>query len=252
MPTDGNPWAWAKPPDPQAQSANGLRSSAPSGLGRVRKGLTLVELLLALSLAAVILVEVSAIFWGARRAYEREVLSAERDTQAWSALELLGEDVERVSYPTPDAASLLGAAEVAGEPAPLLRLRTTGRLGPQGCGALVDWFVVPRDGRRMLARRSQPIHCSRTLEIFALADEDAEARYEVVLPALESLRIRYFDGLAWHDRWDAASQGRLPRLVEVTLELPAVETGQTRYRRQFELDRATPFETEPAGPGGGS
>jgi len=42
---------------------------------------------------------------------------------------------------------------------------------------------------------------------------------EIIAPEVIELTFRYFDGSAWHDSWDSAATGSLPRAVEVVMGL---------------------------------
>lgn len=235
---------------PSTGSGPAIRSSQlPT---RNSRGFTLLELLLALTLVAMILVEAMAIFWGTLRTYDRTRESAEREDQARSALRLIGEDLDRVAVQVGPVAALVAGDALSGAPGedPLLRLRTRSRLLPGAEPLLVDYFLVPAAevGRAgdgfLLVRRSQPI--GRDPAGVAWAAEPREAYFEVVLPDVRDWSIRFYDGAGWQTSWDAAEQGRLPRLVEVSFRLGDAAADRPRYGRQFELVAAAAFTDGPA------
>ena len=58
-----------------------------------------------------------------------------------------------------------------------------------------------------------------------------DATYEILATALNEVSLRYFDGTHWSDRWDAAKQRALPKLVEVKLLFGEEDRSRTYYGR---------------------
>jgi prepilin-type N-terminal cleavage/methylation domain-containing protein len=87
-----------------------------------------------------------------------------------------------------------------------------------------------------------------------LAQVTAEPYEEVLCRGVRSLNVRYYDGLTWQDSWDSTTlDNAIPVAVEVTLELDRSTEGQQRiiqFPRVFLLSCSTLSATSTAGTGG--
>ena len=221
---------------------------------RRKPALTLLETLLALVLTGVILGTLHTALWSGVRAYRRCRETSRRDTMAWSAVRLVGDDLLRLAAQAPPTSSaglarpepagasppavLLGLAEVGRGGGCLLRMRTCARPAAGARDMLVDYFFVPSPREKVgsLARRSEPLGEGGSSPAAPPAGwEDPNVRYEVVASGLRSVRFRYFDGRRWEDNWDSAVRGEVPRLVEMVVELPDGAGGGVRYVQALPL-----------------
>ena len=210
-----------------------------------RDGFTLAELLLAISLAAVILVEAGAMFRMASRAYRRSQDEGTTASAAQDALWLIGRDVQGITCPTDDGRGpIMVAASVGGEDNPLLRLRTTGAAASGGRGHVVDYFVfTDESARRLLIRRSEPIGDNPA------AANVGRVAWEIVAQDVTDFGLRLFDGEDWTDRWDPAAAGAMPTLIEATLTVRTADGREVTGVRSLSVPVGSPLS--PAGGGGG-
>jgi type II secretory pathway component PulJ len=190
--------------------------------------LTLLETILAISMLAMILLALHTALSSGIGAYRRCRDSSERDTMAWGAIRLLAEDLLRLALqgPPPSAPTLLGVPQVREAGSCMLRLQTNARPAPEAKEMLVDYFFMPADSGGSLIRRSQPLGRpgaggSAGAESAESVMAEAQGRYEILATGLRAVRLRYFDGQGWSERWNSAEPSRPPRLVEVVLEFPA-------------------------------
>lgn len=172
-------------------------------------GLTLVELLVALT----ILVSVSAasfvIFRGITRAWKTGGLRTERHQQARFLFDLfereLSSCVANPRYP------VVGLKR--GEASPL-------HAGQAAADELM--FVGMLPGRAGLIERGYWVNAEGTL--MCHDDESRDGNYatgasEACGHGLSSFELGYFNGAAWINRWDASRQGALPKAVRIVLTL---------------------------------
>jgi hypothetical protein len=187
-------------------------------------GLTLLETMLAVAMLAMILLVLHTALSSGVGAYRRCRETSERDSMAWTAIRLIGGDLQRLALqgPAPGAAVLLGVPEVRGQGSLLLRLRTNARAAPCRRELLVDYFFIsdgPAGGS--LVRRSEPLlppGSTQQRAPLVAGETDVRPRYEVIAGGLRRVVLRYFDGQAWSDRWDAQRRAGPPELIEVTVE----------------------------------
>jgi type II secretion system protein J len=184
----------------------------------VRNGFTLVELLLAVTLTA--LIAVGSLFFldGARKLGGRVEFKAELYQKARALLGLIERDLQ--------------AAYASGQGLDL---------GLKGTdSALSD---PPSDSIELVAANNRPKsetskECDITRTIYQIETDRGLTRQKIkeitrtgsvltnsgdVLAAdVVGLDLRYHDGTTWNASWDSAAMGKMPRAIEVTLHLRAV------------------------------
>jgi prepilin-type N-terminal cleavage/methylation domain-containing protein len=209
------------------------------GRAPLRRGFTLVELLLTTSLVAVIVIEAGMILRTASRAYGRLQDQAAAAATAEDALWLIGRDTVHVACPTDPARPPVVAADTGSDNAVLLRLRMTGSAVSGRRAQVVDYFVYSEDAdRRLLVRRSEPIR-------HGPADaESHQVAWEILADDVAGFDVRFFDGRTWTDGWIRAADAALPTLIEATLTI------RTADGRQVTRSAVCPISVQtPPGPG---
>lgn len=197
--------------------------------GRGSGGMTLLELMLALALFALLAAMVFSVVFASSR---RSRTIGDEVRLRWAAaaiLDLMAEDIRGAFLPVGQAPFLLGEDRWHEDrQTDALDLVTTASLpvspedatgGLSEVGYRMDWDDVSESGT--LRRREQYPPDTPEEEGGVLTEVSGD---------LVSLNIRYFDGNDWWDRWDSgdttndAMDGRLP--VEVEVELTLVADGR--------------------------
>jgi type II secretion system protein J len=209
--------------------------------GRRQSGFTLLEVVLAMAMVAMLALSLFAslrIGFKARQSATRAVAPV-RAMQV--AMDLVRQDLESALPPTGVlAGAFIGEhLQEDGGDADMVEFYCVGegpmRAEPTGWGGIrkINMGVVKlEDGKKGLVREI-------TSNLLAAVQETAEQ--EVLCRGVRSFTLRYFDGTAWQDMWDSSEMGDvLPMAVEVTIELepPAHAAAQERgYRmtRYFAL-----------------
>ena len=213
----------------------------------MRRGFTLVELLIASTMIAVLVVGLGAHLRGGLAVWRRATASGEAVQRQRVALERLarelaqavvlddreaayGEDAGTLPRPRFDEAALAWFTALAPStrrPLPAVRF--------------VTYRCEERDGVLGLWRTSQPLVEARAR---------SEPAPELALPGCERLAVRYAhlppeaEGpLEWRDRWEQPEQA-LPRLVEVTVELAS--GARAARRLAIPVGRAAASEAPPS------
>lgn len=204
-------------------------------------GFTLVELLIASVMMAVLVVGLGAHLRGGLTVWRRATASGEAVQRQHVALERLGRELanavvldnREASYG--DAAGMLPRPQLLDTSLAWFTARPASSRQPLPVVRFVSYRCEERDGVRGLWRTSQPLGEARA---------HREPTPELLLPGCEALRARYAHlppepeaPLEWRDRWEQPERA-LPRLVDLTLELGA--GGQVTRRLALPVGVGTP------------
>ena len=223
---------------------------------RTRRGFTLLELLVAITIAAVV---AGSLYSGLRiglRAQANAESSVEPIRTAELAMGLLRPDFESA---VPATGTLQGAfigTDGTGEgglPADSVEFHTTGDplesvaaeagntspiLGGAAAAAQPGG-EVRKIQLGLLPSSSGQLVLVRRVYTNLLAQVEEEPHDEVVCRGVMSLNLRYWDGLTWQDNWDSTQiENNIPSAVEVTMDLRRVQYDQEkviRFVRVFKL-----------------
>jgi prepilin-type N-terminal cleavage/methylation domain-containing protein len=200
---------------------------------RAARAFTLLELLLAVSIGALVILQAAGVIWAANRAQNHATSVAERQAHISAALQMLADDLRQVQpQRTGNPPSLAYQTNVGPQGAAVLRLRLRPPSIAAGRPRIVDYLFVA-DG-------TAPYSWGRRIEVASQQSEaggdqalaTSAARWDVLLNEVESVQLRLFDGATWSDRWDSAARG-LPRLVQITIEL---SDGDSRHSTSATYD----------------
>lgn len=187
---------------------------------------TLLEVLLATAVGAVVLLAINAVFFGALRLRNRSAESVE-DSLPWQrTVMILKQDLANL---VPPGGALGGALQTAGT----LNLQV-GQVGPEfrtATGELNDldpWGEVQRVA--YLLADSTNGAAGRTL-VRSVIRNLLPSTYDVAEPErlvdqVESLDFLFYDGTQWRADWDSTTEATpLPRAIKVELRRAAPERG---------------------------
>ena len=181
--------------------------------GESRRGMTLVEMLIAMAILIVVIASTWIIFQSVTKAWRSGTLKTERYQQARLLFDLFGRELSSVvangRYP------FVGLQ--AGEGSPL----KTGSAGDE------VFFVGTLPGRSGLVERGYWL--KSTGEFVCHDDEPADGDYvttgteERCGTDITQFQASYFDGQAWVPSWDgrpgAAQAGHIPKAVHLILKI---------------------------------
>ncbi len=193
---------------------------------RTARGLTLIEMLGAMVVSAVILGSAWQLLHSGMRSYHHGLQEVRMTQAARTSLHIVTQDVQRaLSSGVPH-----GITGLAPQPAPVVpegarSERLALRLFPAVSGAhlgaeqsgqpqYIRYVLSPIADRTTLALR----------RVVASGDATHNERSLLVHEHLHALQARYFDGQTWSDTWQHAA---VPRAVEITL---VVQSGGARPR----------------------
>lgn len=195
------------------------------------KGFTLIEVLLAMTILAVILTAVYASFSTAGKNIEHAEASRDETDLARMLISRLSDDIANAYY---DASNRNNTSigdhlifygkreEVEAKEGSLMRdslnlttLTNWRKLGSKETDLWeVGYFFREKpDGTGYVLMRREKRELSKDVPVLEGGDE-----YELTDQVL-SLRFRYYDGSKWVEEWDSRSLLRLPKAVEIALML---------------------------------
>lgn len=191
-----------------------------------RRGFTLLEMLLATAVGAVVLLAIHAVFFGALRLRHRSAQSIE-DSLVWQrALMILNRDLANL---VPPGGVLSGALQTAGT----LNLQV-GQVGPEfrtataELGEFEPWGEVQRvayllvESTNGTAGRTLVRSVIRNL----LTSSFEVSEQEVLVDQVENLAFLFHDGSQWRADWDSTTEATpLPRAIKVELQRAAAGSG---------------------------
>ena len=206
-----------------------------------RPAFTLLELLLALAMTAMLSLSLYMAMSSAMRARDTATASVNRMRAAVLAADLIGKDLESVLPPTgilagPFIGQNQGGAGAEADDLEFACLGADPGLADQPLGEgirRVELTVRTDVNPPALVRR-----VTRNL----LAQTQPQPEEEILCRNVRSFAVRYYDGATWQDTWDSTTLGDiLPFAVEITLEVvnPADRPGQ--QTSTYKVVRTTPL-----------
>ena len=198
------------------------------------QGFTLVEVLVAISILAILLTSVYGIFTSVSLTRERLDADSAEYHRARVLFDRLGREL-RGTYFQPRDPDLVFSGSSVDDDALELELSTTAvsPLSQTGSGiARVHYQLIEdqeaTDGGMVLMRSEHPVH--------EQTDEEAAGMMRLV-PGVEALRLRFYANGLWQETWDGRISG-LPELVEIELRLRTGEKEPAHFISSFEVPDA--------------
>ncbi len=223
----------------------GLRISA-FGISPVRPhAFTLIEMLLALAVSAIVLAGIGGVFFSALRLRERTTALLDESLPLYRAVGLLRADLKGA---LPPEGVMAGDFKVGplisgiGQSVGLQFTTTTGVISDNAQGGdlqevtyeLRDPAVRTGGTGRDLVRST-----SRILLSTALLDY----KEQPVLGNVESVEYACFDGINWRDLWDTSlTDTNLPTAIRIRIQMVAEQDVDIRGRQPIEI--IVPFVTQ--------
>jgi len=179
------------------------------------RGFTLIEMLVAVAVSALLLTTTYGIVTSVSRTRDRLSGEGEGFHLARVINERLARELRGAYYNATNADSLFaGGLDEKG--VPFLQLATTAATPASGgSGIVVVRYRLAEDveGEKVLLRDEYPLNSQ-------LASEEPEQR---LAAGIEDLQLRFRRGADWQREWSSTEQGGLPDLVELTLTVKGID-----------------------------
>jgi type II secretion system protein J len=198
------------------------------------RAFTLIEMVLAIGIAAIVLIAVNAVFFTALRLRNATQAAVDAATPVDQALAVLRSDLQCAVTPTNGTSKILsgdfkvGSVTSTGvsQPVAIEMFTATGGLSetkPWGDIQRVDYELKNPTDRSAPGR---DLIRSVTRNLLPVATPDVEDQW--MMSGVQSIEFSCFDGAQWSDTWDttalASPDTNLPVAVRVQIQLVGNET----------------------------
>ncbi len=209
-----------------------------AGQGAERSGgFTLVEILIAISILAILLTSVYGIFSSVSMARGRLEADSADYHRARVIFDRMGRELRGAYFQARDR-NLVFTGGVSDESSASLELTTTAvsPLSQKGSGlARVRYLLVPdpEDGgrSRVLMRSEQAVYDPEPIQ-------GTEGMMRLA-PGVDAMSIRFFANEQWVEKWDGTASG-MPEMVEISLQLRRNEQDPITFVSAFEIPEVVP------------
>jgi general secretion pathway protein J len=192
-------------------------------------GFTLIEVLLALGICAIVLVVITSVFAGALRLQEHASANLEQSLPIERAMNLLRRDLKNAVPPGGMLAGPMQSGSLEGgvDSSDGIQIYTTTGLitptAPWGEIQMVTYGLQSPTDSSANSGKDLVRTVTRNLLSTTTADEDDQ----FLASGVQSMSFSYFDGQNWLDTWDDTTETNLPVAVRVNLQLAPRDATQT-------------------------
>jgi type II secretion system protein J len=210
---------------PESGAAVFSIGNRPSAIGH---GFTLIEMILAIGVAAIVLITISAVFFAALRLRDATQTLVDNETPVDQTMAIMERDLACAVTPTNGTSKILSgdfrvgniASTGIGEPVSIEMYTATGELSasePWGDIQRVTYELRPPTNPNM---PGSDLIRSVTRNLLAVATPDVEDEW--MMGGVQSLTISCYDGSQWWPNWDTtgitSSNTNLPTAVKVDIQ----------------------------------
>ena len=192
-------------------------------------GFTLIEVLLALGICAIVLVVITSVFAGALRLQERASQNLDESLPIERAMNLLRRDLKNAVPPGGMLAGPMQSGSLEGgmDAGDGIQIYTTTGLitptAPWGEIQMVTYGLQSPADSSSSPGKDLVRTVTRNLLSTTTPDEDDQ----FIASGVQSMSFSYFDGQNWLDTWDDTTETNLPVAVRVSLQLAPKNATQT-------------------------
>lgn len=192
---------------------------------RTRAGFTLIEVLLAVAVFAIVLAAINSVFFGALRLRNKTTAAFENALPLQQALSILQRDFEGIMPSgspfggtfTTTTAGTENTPAFAGQRVTPDLYTTVGSVDHSARWADVQkvayFLAVPTNNVSESAGKDLVRLVTRNL--LPVSYEEAESQW--LMSGLEELRLQFYDGMTWIENWDNSTTTNLPQAIKVQI-----------------------------------
>ena len=197
-----------------------LRRANPS----MQRAFTLLEVLIAISIFAVLIGAIGSVFYAALRLRNNANRQLEECLPIEDALEAMQYDLANLVAPT---GSFFGPLQTA-NPTNMLQGQigpdfyvSTGQLDgmtPWGNVERLDFILAVHTNGTAIGK---DLYRAATRNLLPVSPQTAPDESRLLLTGVENLTFLYYDGQQWQPTWDTTTQTNLPVAIKVQIQMAA-------------------------------
>jgi type II secretion system protein J len=235
-------------PTNASDSAAGLAASSRRRLpaccaaipsGRQRAAFTLIEVLIAMSVCAIVLVAVNTVFYSAIHLRNTTSDALERSLPVEQALASIQHDLANLVYAT--NGTFFGPLQTTNPTNAL-----PGQVGPDfftstaQLDGMVPWGNVQKIDYALVAPTNrigygQDLVRAITHNLLPVTQPELPEEKQVLLSGVQSLTFLYYDGTQWQTAWDTTQQTNLPVGIKVQIRMAGQNNRFAAQNQPLEL-----------------
>lgn len=202
-----------------------------SGVPGAERGFTLLELLIATAVGAVVLLVIQTVFFGALRLHTTTHDRVDADLALHRALGIVRRDFAGLMLPGGTLAGHLQTTTFSSSLSDSFGERvgpeihtSSGRLDgwtPFGDAQVVEYFLAARTDGKTVGK-----DLVRAVKRNLLPVQDTAGEPQVLLHGVLEATIEFYDGMGWIDTWDSEETSTLPTALKLRLVLAGAEERQ--------------------------
>lgn len=183
-------------------------------------GFTLIEVILALGICAIVLVVISAVFGGALHLQERISSDIDQSLPVERALNLMRKDLKNAVAPGGMLAGPMQSGSLAGGVDAndgIQIYTTTGLMGANSPWSEIQKITYGLQDSGESTNGSKELVRTVTRNLLSTSVQDEEDQF--LAKGIQKMSFSYFDGANWLDTWGDTTQTNLPVAVRVSVQL---------------------------------
>jgi type II secretion system protein J len=209
-----------------------------------RAAFTLIEVLLAVSVFAIVLGAINSVFFAALRLRNKTVESIETALPLQHALMLIQKDCEGIMLPggrlsgsfSTTVEGLSNNAAFNGERVTPDIYTSSGNVGELARWAdlqKVAYFLATPTNTLRETQNGRDLVRLVTRNLLAVNAEEPESQW--LMAGVQTMRLQFYDGMSWIDSWDSRSATNLPAGIKVQITLADDYVGTSKAPAPIEL-----------------
>jgi general secretion pathway protein J len=221
-----------------ARRASGVERASASGLKPSSAGFTLIEMLLALAVSAIVLAGIGGVFYSAIRLRERTAALVDASAPLYQALSFVRRDLQGVMPPGGVMAGDFKLGTISSDLVQGYGLQfstTTGIIRDDApWGDIQDVVYELRDPTERNYTGGKDLIRSITRNLLPTTTQDATEQW--LMGNVQSLEVAGFDGNEWRESWDSSlGDTNLPVAVRLRIQLAADNPADNATRQPIEM-----------------
>ena len=210
-------------------------------------GFTLLEILVAVAVFAIVLVAIQSVFHGALRLRTRVVTNLDASVPVEQAMTIIRRDLANLTA----AGGTLGAGLV--DTATTVSTNSSGTYGTEfyttsgRLDANEPWGEIQRVSYQLMEATNRTatgrdLYRSVTRNLLPAFEEEPESEW--LMSGVDEFRVEFFDGYEWLQLWDTTTTNTLPKALRVEIVL-AKDLNDNNRAERAPIELVVPLDIQP-------